>query len=374
MTTAQQPPGMARARFPFPRISGKIVPVVVLTGVVVVLFLYLAGVFQRKVPTDREAAAPTATARSLAEVRLVRQPRYETAVGTVRAIHEVALAPRLLARVTEVNVKAGQAVSAGQVLVRLDDSDLQARLKQAEAAVVSARAAKERAARDVERGRALQSSGGVSQEELDQRETALKTASADLDRSQQAEQEAKVLLDFTILRSPLTGVVIDKRVEPGDTVSPGQVLLTLYDPGRMQMVASVRESLARRLAVGQKVPARLDALNLDCHATISEIVPEAQTASRSFLVKVTGPCPSGVYSGMFGRVFIPLDEEEVVVVPATAVYRVGQLDMVEVDEGGVLRRRSIQLGRTFGQDDEVLAGLRPGEKVALRPDRKEGQP
>ena len=99
------------------------------------------------------------------------------------------------------------------------------------------------------------------------------------------------------------------------------------------MVATVRESLAMGLEVGQQVAARLDSLGLDCHATISEIVPEAQAESRSFQVKVTGPCPPNVYSGMFGRIFIPLGEEEVLVVPPRAVRRVGQLEEVDRRRG-----------------------------------------
>jgi multidrug efflux pump subunit AcrA (membrane-fusion protein) len=133
----------------------------------------------------------------------------------------------------------------------------------------------------------------------------------------------------------------------------------------MQMVVTVRESLAQRLAVGQKVRGRLEALKHDCEATISEIVPEAQAASRSFTVKVTGPCPPGVYSGMFGRIFIPLEDEELVVVPTAAVFKVGQLDMVDVVVDGTVRRRSVQLGRKLDRDYEVLAGLTPGEKVVL---------
>lgn len=73
----------------------------------------------------------------------------------------------------------------------------------------------------------------------------------------------------------MTGIVIDKLVEAGNTVSPGQVLLMLYDPTRMQMVVTVRESLAERLKVGRKIRGRLEALKHDCEATISEIVPEA---------------------------------------------------------------------------------------------------
>ncbi|MCS7270768.1 MAG: hypothetical protein NZ703_06760, partial [Gemmataceae bacterium] len=104
----------------------------------------------------------------------------------------------------------------------------------------------------------------------------------------------------------------------------------------------------------------------ECEATISEIVPEAQAASRSFTVKVTGPCPPGVYSGMFGRIFIPLEDEELVVVPASAVFKVGQLDMVDVVTPQGIQRRSVQLGRKVDSDYyEVLAGLVPGEKVVL---------
>jgi RND family efflux transporter MFP subunit len=338
------------------------------------LLLVLAGVFKQKVPTNAVPPQRGPADRPLAEVRLIRRPRYETAVGTVRAVHEAGVAARLLARVTEVHIKAGQAVRVGQVLVRLDDSDLRARLKQAEAAVVAARAARQKAIRDHERGRALLPGGGISREDFDQRQTARRTTAAELERAEHSVREAGVLLDYALVRAPLTGVVIDKRVEVGDTARPGQVLLTLYDPTRMQMVASVRESLALRLQVGQKLPARLEALDRDCRATVSEIVPEAQPASRSFAVKVTGPCPPGAYSGMFGRIFIPLDDERIVAVPAAAVYHVGQLDMIDVQDADAVRRRSIQLGRRIGASYEVLAGLRTGEKIVLRKRQEEGRP
>ena len=139
----------------------------------------------------------------------------------------------------------------------------------------------------------------------------------------------------------------------------------MYDPGRMQLVATVRESLALRLEVGQAVPARIDTLDLDCHATISEIVPEAQAESRSFQVKVTGPCPPNVYSGMFGRIFIPLEDEKLLVVPAEAVRQVGQLDEVDVVEGGKqIAARSSSAARSI-DDREVLSGLKEGERVVL---------
>jgi hypothetical protein len=108
----------------------------------------------------------------------------------------------------------------------------------------------------------------------------------------------------------------------------------------------------------------IEGLKKQCTGTISEIVPEAQSASRAFQVKVIGPCPPGIYAGMFGRIQIPLKEEELVlVIPRRAVRQVGQLELVEVVEQGQTIRRAIRTGRTVGEDVEVLSGLREAEEV-----------
>jgi RND family efflux transporter MFP subunit len=332
----------------------------------ILLLLFLAGVFQPKVPADKAVPTPSGAADlPVAAVRLIRRPQFEAAVGTVRAVHEAAVASKILARVISIKVKAGQAVSRDQVLATLDDSDLQAKVKQAKAALAGARATREEAAQQYERAQRLREKDAIAQADFDKAKAALLISTAALEGAEQFVREANVLLDYATIRAPISGIVIDKRVEAGDTVTPGQVLLTLFDPTRMQLLATVRESLALRLKVGQKITGRLEALGYDCQATVSEIVPESQAASRSFTVKVTGPCPAGVYSGMFGRIFIPLEDEQVVVVPAVAVFRVGQLDMVRVQENGRLQRRSIQIGRRLDDDYEVLAGLKPGEKVVL---------
>lgn len=353
-------------------------------AVVIVLLLWLAGVFHPKIdlaegPAEVGSAAGAADAARvapaaglgpadgvrLALARVVQVPQAESAVGTIRAVHESAVASKILARVVAVNVTAGSKVAEGDVLVQLDNADLAARLQQAEAARDAARAARDQARIELDRVRGLFEKNVAAKIEFDRAETALKSAEAELQRAERAAAEARTVLEYAEIRSPIDGVVVDKRVEAGDMATPGQVLLTLYDPTRMQLVAAVRETLARRLAVGQALDVRVDALEKTCQGRVSEIVPAAQAASRTFEVKVTGPCPPGVYTGMFGRLQIPLDVQEVLVIPRAAVRRVGQLTLVDVAEGGQLHRRAVQLGRTFDGDVEVLAGLREGEQVAL---------
>ena len=349
------------------RAIGTLAMAALFTGGIVYMMMTLTGYFEPKVKPISAAApaGPSVEGQSVVEVKLVKRPRTESAVGTIRALHEAVVASKILARVKEVNVKAGQTVKAGDELVVLDDADLHARLQQAQAAESGANAKLNQARADVDRSKRLRAVNSVSQQEFEQANTAYLSARAEIERTQQAVKEAQILQGYASIRAPISGVIVDKKVNPGDTVSPGQALLTMYDRERMQMVATVRESLAMGLEVGQQVAARLDALDLDCHATISEIVPEAQAESRSFQVKVTGPCPPNVYSGMFGRIFIPLGEEEVVVVPPQAVRRVGQLDEVDVVQDGTPCRHVVQLGRTLPEGREVLSGLQAGERVVV---------
>jgi membrane fusion protein (multidrug efflux system) len=339
---------------------------IVMTTIVTFMLLVLAGVFHAKVPTD-SAVAEERSAEGLKTVtaKIVRQTRYETASGSVKPVHESAVASKLLAKVLEMNVTAGQAVSQDQILAKLDDADLQARLKQAEASLSSAQAQFEKATTDFGRATQLKEKKAISPADFDASNTALRSSEAALQQATQAVRESQVMLDHATIRSPMSGTVVDKRVEVGDTVAPGQIMLTLFDPTHMQMVASVRESLALKLKPGQVLPTRLDALDLDCEATISELVPEADVATRSFTVKVTGPCPPGAYSGMFGRLMLPQGEEEILVVPAAAVQRVGQLTMVDVVKDNAVSRRNVRTGRTLENDVEILAGLQDGDVVVV---------
>jgi RND family efflux transporter MFP subunit len=339
------------------------------------MMMWLVGAFHRKI--DPTAAAHEPSARSversvggtpLVEVRVIRVPQTESAVGTIRAVYETGVASRLLARVVDVHVTAGQRVTKGDALVRLDDDALKARVEQGEAAVASARAARDQAQIEFDRVGRLVEQQSASEIERDRVVSALKIAEAELLRAEQILSEARTILTYAAVQSPLDGMVIDKRVEIGDMVTPGQVLVSLYDPSKMQLVAGVRESLTHRLRVGQTVDVEIDAIQKRCQGTVSEIVPQAETASRTFAVKVTGPCPPGIYTGMFARLLIPLGEREVLVVPGSAIRRVGQLDVVDVvtgKNGDKLQRRIVQLGRSFGDDVQVLAGLRVGEKVAV---------
>ena len=337
---------------------------------VTLLLMIFAGVFHSKVP--QESTSQRTPMRNLipkdaqfAIVKQITQPRFESAIGAIKPVHEASVASKILARVLEVNVTAGKKVTAGEVLVRLSDDEQKSRVMQAEADRDSRQAEFQLAKSELDRATQLLRSKSISQSEYDSGLTRVQTTQANLNRATRAVEEAKVFLDYATVVSPFSGIVIDKAVQTGDTVSPGQTLLNLYDPTQMQLVANVRESLAMKLKVGQQLPAELESLGLKCFATVSEVVPKADASSRSFEVKVTGPCPQGVYSGMFGRLMLPLEDEQLLLVPKIAIQRVGQLTYVQVANQESLVRRSVQLGRAFDDQIEILSGLQAGEQVLL---------
>ena len=359
----------------------KIVLVLVLAALVVVLMLYLDGVFSRKVaprPSAGNGPTPIGPAQ-LVEARFIDIPNMEQAPGTIRPLHETALASKVREpeKVIEVNVVAGQEVHKGDLLVKLDSSTWQNRKEMAEAKLKSAQAARDDAQKTYDRIKVAAGKGAATENEADNAKYHAEGTQAEAVAAQRALDEATMNLEYTQIRAPMDAVVIDKRADVGDTVSPGQVLVSLYD--KMQLIANVREGLMKNLKAGQSIDVHLDDIGATCTGTISEIVPQADPATRTFLVKVVGKCHAGVRPGMYAKLLVPLGDRKVLVIPPAAVVQVGQLTMVDVAGSGSSERRNVQLGKQIDFDGkqfvQVLSGLKAGEKVAIggQGDSRNGQ-
>ena len=152
---------------------------------IVGLMLVLSGRFESKVggPAARigERGARTGDREATGLVKAITRPRQESAVGTIRAMYEAVVASKILARVEEVRVTAGQVVKQGDVLLVLDKADLLAKLEQARAAVTAAQARLEQAEVDQKRAQNLRVRESITQSELDRANTALRTAKAELE-------------------------------------------------------------------------------------------------------------------------------------------------------------------------------------------------
>ncbi|MAT72157.1 MAG: efflux transporter periplasmic adaptor subunit [Planctomycetaceae bacterium] len=346
------------------------VPIIAGLAILVVVIAWLAGAFEEKIAPDAaKARAAKLGDQPTDEVHEVTKTYVEEAVGTLKAASRTVISAKVLARIEEITVTAGDEVAAGDVLVQLDSQDIQARLRQAEQALVAATAVRREAETAFARDQQLVQQTAVSQAQFDESTRRLQVARAEELRAEQAVNEAAVMLTYATIKAPKAGRIVDRLAEAGDTSRPGEPLLVLYDATSLRLEAPVPERLAVQLHTGDTMNVYIDALDREVESTIDEIVPQADAPSRSFLVKASLPRSDDLFEGMFGRLRIPAGERRHLCLATAALKRVGQLEFVQVVAAdGELEKRFVKTGR-LGMPGriEVLSGLKAGERVVLDP-------
>jgi RND family efflux transporter MFP subunit len=306
--------------------------------------------------------------RTVVAVERQRVDDAVVAVGSVQPRRRADVASQLLANIREIKVRPGDRVAAQAVLVVLDDRELLAQQREATAAAAVAEADLVTRKGELERARVGFKTGVVTREDYDRIAGAVRVGEAQLQRSKEQIARLDVQLTHTRIAAGTAGIVADRFAEPGDVATPGKPILSVYDPSDLELHANVPESLAANVAVGRKIEAQIDAANISALGEVREVVPQAQQASRTILVKVAVPnsTSTSILPGMFGRISIPIGQTDRLLVPSAAVRSVGQLELVDVvDPDNTLTRRFIRTGRKSEGRVEVLSGLSEGESVAM---------
>ena len=365
MSTDHRPGPLARAL----GVVKTLVTVTVALGGLALFLAWMGGAFHAKVPPGVVPVEhQTVGTRTLVAAERTVGAETVTAVGSVQPRRKTDVASLLLASIREIRPRPGDRVKAGEALVSLDDRELNAQQREATAALAAAEADMVTRKSEYDRVKSLRGSGSVSAEELNRVEGAYRVTEAQVRRVRETVGRIEVQLTYTRIVATGDGIVADRFAEPGDLATPGKPLLTVYDPNDLELHVNVPESLASGLGVGKPLGIRIDANNWSATAVVREIVPLAQQASRSVVVKLglTVSSAAPVLPGMYGRAAIPVGQVERVWLPQAAVQQLGQLDLVDVaDPAGVLTRRFVRLGRSADGKVEILSGLAAGERVAL---------
>ena len=334
------------------------------TGFLVTVMAYFSGAFTEN--AVNAAGEPIRIDGERLELVAETIEVMEPVAGTVSATDETLVGSRILASITRMHVRSGDRVERGDLLVEFDDSAQRSVLAQREQAQASQEAAFNEATLARDRAVKLYETGNLSRADYDQTLTAHRVQEAELERARRAVAEAQAQLDYTRISAPISGTVVERYAEAGDTTTPGQALLRLFNPGRLRIEALLRESLIGRVHQGQELGARIGALDLAVTAVVEEIVPTADPGSRSFLIKALLPPQADLYPGMFARLEIPVGSRQRLAVPEAAILRTGQLTFVYVeDAAGNPGRRAVRIGTSRDELVEVISGLRAGETVIV---------
>jgi RND family efflux transporter MFP subunit len=314
-------------------------------------------------------------------------PSYYESVGTVRPRQSAQLATQVMGNIVRVNVREGDRVSRGQVLAVVDDSQTRAAVDRASAGqtaaqqeIAAAEADYALAESTLKRYQSLYEKKSVSPHEYDEVKSRFEAAKARLALSRAGRAGADAALmqarnhqGFTQVRAPFSGLVTAKLAETGDFASPGTPVFVVEDTASFRLEATVDERGVAAVRPGQSVPVALDALdNRTLTGKIVQILPAADPASRTFVVKIELPRDPAIRSGLFGRARFPLGTRDGLAIPQTAVVERGNMQAVYVlGADQIASLRYITLGRSDQQTVEVLSGLDAGERIVALPGSRE---
>jgi RND family efflux transporter MFP subunit len=349
--------------------SRKIISISLAVLALILLLLYMQGTFVSKVapglsPQSTDSNAPKS---QTALVELKQVGDILTWPGTVRSRTVANIAPRMTARILEIKVNAGDKVKKGDVTARLDEREIRAQENAALAALAGANAQANRAKADEQRTRSLYSKEAATREKFDAVVAQAKETQAAVNQASSAVSEIRSHLADTLLLAPFDGIVVKRLQQPGDMGLPGVPVVTMQTPLGLRLETDVPSTCAGQYSIGMDVTVRIDTLNLTTSAQIDEISPEVDPQTRTQLIKIALPAIEGLQPGHFGWLEQACDQHETLLIPASAVQHIGQLEVVKVLTEGRQVMRHIRTAKTFGDQVEVISGLQAGETVIIQP-------
>lgn len=302
-------------------------------------------------------------------------PTFLSTSGRVEAVNSANLSTRIMGTVDRINVKIGDKVRKGQLLLSINSADMSAKLAVANAQIAEAEAAFENAKKDYGRYTNLFAEESASQKELDDITAQFNMAKARLNAAKQMKNEVNAQFSYVDIRAPFDGVVANKFVKTGDLANPGMPLLEVESPGEFQVVAMVPETEIAKIKGQTPVNVVLKSLDTTITGKVTEVSRSAKHTGGQYLVKIAlDKTDVHLFSGMFVTVQFPKSKQDnaaLVLLPRSAIIKQGQLTGIyTVSSQNTAILRWIRLGRVYGDKVQVLSGLKHNEPYIVSAEGK----
>ncbi|KAF0191694.1 MAG: RND family efflux transporter MFP subunit [Gammaproteobacteria bacterium] len=317
--------------------------------------------------TDNESK-PVAITVTADVINVIAQaiPETYTTAGTLVANGRVDIASRLLGEIRNLAVREGQAVTTGQRLLTIDATEITNRLNEVQARLSEARAQSEEARADLERHQKLLAQKAISERAVEQARLRYDVTRESVHAADAATSQIRAQLEYTDIRSPVTGVVVTKHKQNGDMATPGAPILTIEDPSNIEVETFIKESYVNQINPGDKVQVSIDALRKQGSGTVTRVVRSGETGTYRYLVKVVLSDVSDLRAGMFARVEFPVGEKTGIAIPNSAIIERSDIPGVYlVDENAIAHFRMVRTGRHWQDQTEIVAGLSANDRIAI---------
>jgi RND family efflux transporter MFP subunit len=321
----------------------------------------------REAPPAARAPAP-ALASAPAELREVDLTRSAEAV--VEAVRQSTVSSQIAGRIVDLRFDVGDRVKKGDVIARIDERAATQAVAQSEAQVRAAEASLANARAQYERSKQLFAQKFISQAALDKAETDFKSAESQLKAMLAGAGQAATERSFATIIAPYSGVVSARHVQLGEMATPGKPIMTGFDPSTLRVTATVASSDVAAIQAGGKARVEVPAAHRWIDGRAITVIPSADPRTHSTEIRIELPEDvQGIYPGVFARAHFVVGRAPRLMVPREAVLHRGELTAVYVvGEDGRAQLRQVRLGGVSDERGiEVLAGVKPGERVALDP-------
>jgi RND family efflux transporter MFP subunit len=286
--------------------------------------------------------------------------------GSLRAVNSAAVKARAAGELQGLTVREGDAVRAGQLVARIDDTEYRARLQQAQQQADSARSQIDIAQRQYDNNKALVDQGFISKSALDTSLNNLQAAQANHKAAGAAVDLARKALDDTQLRAPIAGVVSQRLAQPGERVGVDARVIEIVDLGRLELEATLSAADSMDVRVGQQARLQVEGSAQPVAARVARINPSAQAGSRSVLVYLTIENGAGLRQGLFAQGTLGIGQASALAIPLSAIRTDKPQPYVQLVEDNRVAHRSVQTGARGQAEGEVMAavqGIAPGALV-----------
>lgn len=302
----------------------------------------------------------------VAEVQQQTLPDEQILDGVIEAVNRSTVSAQTAGRVEEIMVDVNDFVPQGAPIVRIRNIEQRAGLEQAQANLREAQARFIEAEAEHHRIRGVYERQLVSKAQMDSVTATLNAAKARLEAAQAGVTQARESLGYTIITAPYSGIVLERHIEPGESVQPGKPLITGFTLDELRIVVNVPQRLIEPIRQHQQ--ARILLSDDDITTEKMTFFPYADPQSNAFKVRIYLPKKTkGLYPGMFVKTAFRIGEDQRLTVARSALVQRGEVSAVYVVKEGQVSLRQVRPGRTEGDQVEILAGLEAGEQVALDP-------
>jgi len=316
-----------------------------------------------------------AIAVKVSSVNAENNSPFFTASGKIKATNQITLSTRTSGYVDRIYVKVGDKVAKGKLLLSINNADLQAKRAQVNANITQAKAAYHIAEKDYNRFKNLFADNSASQKEMDDMTANFEMAKARLEAANQMKNEINAQFKYVNITAPFSGVVTSKFIEEGDLANPGMPLIAVEAPSLFEVSLSVPETDISQIKSGMKVDVLVKSINQTIKGEVTEVSTSAVNTGGQYLIKVTlEKTDANILSGMYTTVKFPNKRKSAtnsVLIPQEVIVKNGQLKGVyTVSSTNTAILRWLRLGKTYGDQVEVLSGLNSEEEYIVSAEGK----